>query len=129
VGRIQSNHRAHPTVKEEKPSIDPLSFPEMKLFLEHVDPHYRAYFATAFLTGMRPNEMIALKWHNVDFEMRAIHGSGRPRPGDRGTSQDPLILPDIDMLDPLYKILHKHREGCPEDMKYVFSTKDGKPTR
>ncbi len=44
----------------------------MKLLLEHVDPHYGAYFTTAFLTGMRPNEMIALKWSNVDFEMRCI---------------------------------------------------------
>ncbi|MCP2500371.1 MAG: site-specific integrase [Deltaproteobacteria bacterium] len=58
--------------KEERPQIDPLSFPEMKLFLEHVDPHYRAYFATAFLTGMRPNELLALKWFNVDFDMRCI---------------------------------------------------------
>ena len=27
----------------------------MRLLLEHVDPHYGAYFTTAFLTGMRPN--------------------------------------------------------------------------
>jgi len=32
----------------------------MTLLLGHVDPHYGAYFTTAFLTGMRPNEMIAL---------------------------------------------------------------------
>jgi integrase len=44
----------------------------MKFLLDHVDPHYRAYFTTAFLTGIRPNEMIALKWANVDFEMRCI---------------------------------------------------------
>lgn len=28
--------------KEEKPQIDPLSFPKMKHFLQHVDPLYRA---------------------------------------------------------------------------------------
>jgi len=59
-------------IKEEKPFADPFSFREMRLFLEHVDPQYGAYFTTAFLTGMRPNEMIALKWANVDFEMRCI---------------------------------------------------------
>jgi len=47
-------------LKEIKPFIDPFSFQEMKLLLGHVDPHYGAYFTTAFLTGMRPNEMIAL---------------------------------------------------------------------
>ena len=68
-GDIQSN----PTelirrFKEEKPKIDPLSFPEMKAFLGNVDPHFVPYFTTAFLTGMRPNEMLALKWLHVDFE-------------------------------------------------------------
>src|SRR3972149_3424684 len=58
--------------KEEKPEIDPLSFSEMKLFLANVDPHYRVYFSTAFLTGMRPNELLALKKSNVDFSMRCI---------------------------------------------------------
>ncbi|MBI5904256.1 MAG: site-specific integrase [Deltaproteobacteria bacterium] len=59
-------------LKEIKPFIDPFSFREMNLLLERVDPRYEAYFTTAFLTGMRPNEMIALKWHTVDFEMRCI---------------------------------------------------------
>ena len=60
-------------LKESKPFIDPFSFLELNLLLGHVDPHYEAYFTTAFLTGMRPNEMIALKWSNVDFEMREVH--------------------------------------------------------
>ena len=113
--------------KEEKPSIDPLSYPEINLFLEHVDPHYLAYFATAFFTGMRPNEMIALKWINVDFDMRVITVREGRVQGIEGAPKTLSSYRDIDMLEPLYKILRKHREESPEGAKYVFSTKDGKP--
>jgi len=42
------------------------------LFVSHVDPRYQAYFLTAFLTGMRCNELLALKWSNVDLVLRSI---------------------------------------------------------
>ena len=93
--------------KEEKPFIDPLSFPEMKLFLEHVDTHFVPYFTTAFLTGMRPNEMIALKWHHVDFEMRCITVREGRVQGIEGPPKTLSSYQDIDLLDPLHAVLAK----------------------
>ena len=55
-----------------KPDIDPFTPQEIVQFLAHVTPHYRTYFHVAFLTGMRPNEQIALKWGNIDFVHRKI---------------------------------------------------------
>lgn len=113
--------------KEEKPFIDPFSFREMKLFLEYVDPHYRAYFTTAFLTGMRPNEMIALKWSNVDFEMRCITVREGRVHGFEGPPKTVSSYRDIDMLDPLFDELRNHRREARADTTYVFSGKTGKP--
>ena len=90
-------------LKEIKPFIDPFSFREMKLLLEHVDPHYGAYFTTAFLTGMRPNEMIALKWSNVDFEMRCITVREGRVLGIEGPPKTMSSYRDVDMLDPLFE--------------------------
>ena len=113
--------------REIKPFADPFSFPEMKLFLEHVDPHYRAYFTTAFLTGMRPNEMIALKWTNVDFGMRCITvREGRVR-GIEGPPKTTSSCREIDMLEPLFEALWKHRQEARPGTTHVFSGKTGRP--
>jgi integrase len=114
-------------LKEIKPFIDPFSFREMKLLLEHVDPHYRAYFTTAFLTGMRPNEMIALKWSNVDFEMRYITVREGRVLGIEGPPKTMSSYRDIDMLDPLFEALRKHRQEVRAGTTYVFPGKTGRP--
>lgn len=50
---------------------DPLSIPERDQILErmrkHYDPRVWAYFTWMFYTGMRPEEAIALRWSDVDF--------------------------------------------------------------
>jgi integrase len=49
---------------------DPLSLDEMELVLQDLREHYDlriwAYFEFAFMTGMRPEEIIALKWDDLD---------------------------------------------------------------
>ena len=113
--------------KEEKALIDPFSFPEMKLFLDAVDPHFVAYFTTAFFTGMRPNELLALKWHNVDFVMKSITiREGRVQ-GIEGPPKTLSSYRDIDMLDPLHDVLAQYRLTCPNDAVYVFRNRVGNP--
>jgi integrase len=114
-------------LKEIKPLIDPFSFQEMTLLLEHVDPHYGAYFSTAFLTGMRPNELIALKWSNVDFEMRCITVREGRVLGIEGPPKTMASYRDIDVLDPLFEALRKHRQEAPAGATYVFPGKTGRP--
>ena len=113
--------------KEEKPLIDPFSFPEMKAFLDAVEPHYVAYFTTAFLSGMRPNEMLALKWLHVDFEMRCITiREGRVQ-GIEGPPKTLSSFRDVDMLEPLRQVLLQHRAVSPQDAAYVFRNQHGNP--
>lgn len=114
-------------LKETKPFIDPFSFREMGLFLEHVDPYYGAYFTTAFLTGMRPNEMIALKWSNVDFAMRCITVREGRVLGIEGPPKTMSSYRDVDMLDPLFGALRKHQLEARAGTTYVFSGKTGRP--
>jgi len=114
--------------KEEKPLIDPLSFPEMKIFLAHLDPHYVPYFTTAFLTGMRPNEMLALKWQYVDFEMRCITVREGRVQGIEGPPKTFSSYRDVDLLDPLFSVISQLRTDSPPDARYVFTTPKGNPT-
>lgn len=113
--------------KEAKTFIDPLSFPEIKSFLEKVDPHFVAYFTTAFFTGMRPNELIALKWRHVDFVMRCITVREGRVQGFEGPPKTLSSYRDIDILEPLLEVLSRHRAAAPVDATYVFTGKKGGP--
>jgi integrase len=63
--------------KHQVAAPDPLSTDEMERILsdmlERYDPRVVAYFEFAFLTGMRPEELIALQWGDVDWN----HGTVR----------------------------------------------------
>lgn len=113
--------------REEKPLIDPFSLAEMKSFFQTVDPHFLPYFGTAFLTGMRHNELIALKWPNVDFEMRCIGVREGRVQGVDGPPKNFSSYRDIDMLDPLYEILMRHRKANPDQCGFVFLGPNGAP--
>lgn len=59
------------SVVRKKP--DPLTPDERDAILaymgEHYDPRIAAYFQFAFYTGMRPEELIALQWGDIDFRI------------------------------------------------------------
>ncbi|WP_225784709.1 tyrosine-type recombinase/integrase [Xenophilus sp. Marseille-Q4582] len=62
--------------KHQPPPPDPLSLTEMADILSYMrqnfDPRVHAYFAFAFATGLRPEEMIVLRWGDVDWNHQTI---------------------------------------------------------
>lgn len=114
--------------RERKTFVDPLSIPEMHLFLEAVDRWYFAYFFTAFFTGARPNELLALKWLHVDLKYLQLISirEGRVQ-GKDGLLKTDASNRDVDILPPLLKVLQEHRAAAPKDATYVFTTPEGTP--
>ena len=114
--------------REEKVFTDPLSIQEMRLFLETVEPEYQAYFFTCFFTGMRPNEMLALKWVNVDLtHLRMISVKEGRVQGVEGPPKTDSSYRDIDILAPLLEVLKRHREVFPPNAVHVFIGPKGAP--
>ena len=128
---LRGDCESNPTVRvkrfrEEKAEIDPFSFPEVKQFLAHVPPHYRAYFATAFFTGARPSELFALKKVHVDFQLRCLSIREGMVHGEISKLKTPSSRRDVDILPPLFDILKNHVEALPNDpMQLVFTTPKG----
>jgi integrase len=60
--------------KTEKPEPDPFTSIQMHKVLAYMQKHYPEgvwnYFSFAFGTGLRPSEMIELKWSDIDFDER-----------------------------------------------------------
>jgi integrase len=90
--------------KSVKKMPDPLSAEERDRILasmaEKYDPRVTAYFTVAFYTGMRPEELIALRWGDVDFRHGIIHVQrvrtfkGSERDGSKTHTER-----DVDMVD------------------------------
>ena len=57
--------------KVQKDPPDPFTLPEVNTILNHMAENYHAqvqnYFEFAFFSGVRPQEAIALKWSEIDF--------------------------------------------------------------
>lgn len=62
--------------RHQAPPVDPLSRDEMEAVLVDLREHYPvpvwAYFEFAFMTGMRPEEIIALRWGDVDWRASEV---------------------------------------------------------
>ncbi|MBC2734075.1 MAG: site-specific integrase [Desulfobacteraceae bacterium] len=111
----------------DRPSIHPLSMEEVVCFLDEINPHYRNFFITAFFTGMRLGEQIALKWKAVDWDQKTIaviesrvEGiEGRPK--TKGSYRDIVMLPSVE------EALREQRRRIGLKSPYVFLNTDGKP--
>jgi integrase len=83
---------------------DPLTLEERDMILAdmsiHYDPRVCAYFTFAFFTGMRPEELIALRWEDIDWRSavarveRVRTFKGSERDGTKtGTGRDVDLVP------------------------------------
>ena len=67
-GIENSKHQAQPP--------DPLTLAESRMILESIRKHYDerilAYFVFAFATGCRPEEMIAIRWSDIDWNDQTV---------------------------------------------------------
>ncbi len=60
---------------------------------------------------MRPNELIAFKWVNVDFQVRKISVREGRVQGQEEPPRTHSSYRDIDMLPPVYETLKKQQEA------------------
>jgi integrase len=62
--------------KYQKPPPDPFTGDEMEAILAYITERYPEqvlnYFEFAFLTGLRPSELIALLWSDIDWNERTV---------------------------------------------------------
>lgn len=110
-------------VQENLP--DPLEVAEVDQILEHMRATYDErvwnYFHFAFFTGMRPEELIALKWAKIDFNRRAARVEVAKT--FKGTEQDvkTKVARDVDLDDDAMAALARQKKHTfLKDHGYVF---------
>jgi integrase len=115
-------------IQEDKANIDPLSEKELESVFAVIDSHYRPLFITLALTGARPNELMALRWGDVDWQSEILNinkGRVRGHEGDPKTKSAKRLIP----LAP--RVMHELElleSGSVKSITgYVFTKPNGEP--
>lgn len=89
---------------------------QVKIFLKAVE-HYRyhLFYFICFTTGMRANEVLGLRWRDIDFENNVIHVRSKLEKAglnpEMGTPKTKRSVRDIKMIPQLAKALKTHRRA------------------
>ncbi len=111
--------------REKKIPIEPLTHEEVNLFLEtcireKAFREHHPFFLTAFRTGMRLGELLALEWGDVDFHGKFIRVTKSYRKGELGptkTSRERRVDMSDHLIETLRELLIKRKREALETGK------------
>ncbi|ANT42666.1 integrase [Helicobacter phage Pt21299RU] len=107
---------------KEGEKIDPFSLNEVKAILNSIpDLRLKAFLTVAFLTGLRTGEQLALMWEDIDFTDKTITiNKSLNELGQITTPKNKPSVREVDLLEPVEKILKELKESEPEGKKFIF---------
>ena len=93
---------------------------ELARFFAACSDAERALFATFLLTGFREQEVMFLRWSDVNFELRTVRVTSKPELGFYPKRWEDREIPaPVELIDELRK--HTHRPNC----QFVFPSPTG----
>ncbi|EMG88268.1 tyrosine-type recombinase/integrase [Helicobacter pylori] len=107
---------------QEATAIMPFTLEEVKTLIENAPSlRVKAFLTVAFLTGMRTGEQLALTWEDIDFdEKKIVINKSLNELGSITTPKNKPSVREIDLLEPVGKILKELQASEPESKKFVF---------
>ncbi len=107
---------------KEGEKIYPFSLNEVKAILKITpDLRLKAFLTTAFLTGLRTGEQLALLWSDVDFENKKINiNKSLNLSGVITSPKNKSSIREVDLLEPVEKILKELKATEPANKKMIF---------
>ncbi|GAA9846322.1 hypothetical protein VN0596_14650 [Helicobacter pylori] len=103
-------------------AIDPFSLEEIKTLIENAPSlRLKAFLTTAFFTGLRTGEQLALLWSDVDFENKKINiDKSLNLSGVITSPKNKPSIREVDLLEPVEKILKELKASEPANKKMIF---------
>ncbi|ANT43205.1 integrase [Helicobacter phage DeM53M] len=107
---------------QEAKAIDPFSLEEIKSLIENAPSlNLKAFLMVAFFTGLRTGEQLALTWEDIDFNEKTITiNKSLNELGQITSPKNKPSVREIDLLEPVGKILEELKESEPANKKFVF---------
>ncbi|GAA8500465.1 hypothetical protein HpNP94_14860 [Helicobacter pylori] len=106
----------------EGEKIDPFSLDEIKTILHHAPTlRLKAFLSVAFFTGLRTGEQLALLWSDIDFTNKKINiDKSLNLSGAITTPKNKPSIREVDLLEPVEKILKELKASEPANKKMIF---------
>ncbi|MGL2898292.1 tyrosine-type recombinase/integrase [Helicobacter pylori] len=107
---------------QEATAIIPFTLEEMKTIIKSAQSlRLKAFLTVAFLTGMRTGEQLALMWKDIDFnEKKIVINKSLNELGSITTPKNKPSVREVDLLEPVGKILKELQASEPANKKFVF---------
>ncbi|WP_367684367.1 tyrosine-type recombinase/integrase [Helicobacter pylori] len=107
---------------QEAKAIEPFSLEEVKTLLENAPSlRLKAFLMVAFFTGLRTGEQLALLWEDIDFTKKTITiNKSLNELGQITSPKNKPSIREVDLLEPVGKILKQLKESEPANKKFVF---------
>ena len=123
--------------KLKRDEIQPLNADQVRALLDAADERSRALYTVAVRTGMRPGEILALRWSDVDLEAGTVQINRALSEGEFSTPKTPRSRRRISLSPATVATLKAHRKrqleecmakaGLWEDHGLVFPSSVGTP--
>jgi len=102
-------------LQDDESSVDPFTEEELQRILEHANEYNRNHYMKniirlMYATGMRPGEIVALRWSDIDFERKTIQVSKTRIRNEDGATKTRASNRFIDMLPLAEKALKDQYE-------------------
>lgn len=107
---------------QEAKAIEPFTLEEVKTLIENAQSlRLKAFLTVAFLTGMRTGEQLALLWEDIDFNNKTIIiNKSLNELGQITSPKNKPSVREVDLLEPVEKILKELKTSEPENKKFIF---------
>jgi integrase len=123
-----------PRAPQRKKTI--LAPEQIQKVIAKAEPRYQAMVATFLFTGMRPGELLGLRWRDIEFPDRENGREGYVKVRDQWSPKQGYTAPktergvrDITMMEGLAQLLRAHKAAArfSRDADPVFSSVTGRP--
>ncbi|MGQ2896619.1 integrase [Helicobacter pylori] len=107
---------------KEAKAIDPFSLEEIKTLIDNAPTlRLKAFLVVAFFTGARTGEQLALMWEDIDFKEKTITiNKSLNELGQITSPKNKPSVREVDLLEPVEKILKDLKASEPASKKFVF---------
>ncbi len=112
--------------EDEENNIFPFSEAEIKIILEKTDGYLKNFIMLMYASGMRPGEIIALKWSDIDFDKKQINIYKTIVNKQIGPVKTLSSKRKIDML-PLSELALKEQYKITSNYEFIFISSRKKP--
>jgi len=107
--------------------MQPFAKKEVKLLMENAEGFFLNYLAIAFMTGMRPGEILALTINDIDLENKIINVSKRVKKGNINTPKTKHSIRKVPIINDLIPYLKNQIEIQEQkNLTLLFTTKNDK---